>query len=256
MKSGYGFINRNDTKEDVFVHQTAIAKNNPTKAVRSVGDGEIVEFDVVQGEKGNEAANVTGPDGEPVQGSQYAADKRKGSRFRTKRRSARSEGETGDDDGNETADGERKQRSQRRPFQQRQFRGRPRFSGRPRRGPPRRSENGDLNGDGEGGNTAGESANEGEGNQNGGHPRRNFRNRNFRGRRPQQPRQSEGEGDGPRGDGGENGESRGPPRRNNKRFNTNRPRRTSQKTEGGSKQVSTTKLMKIKIIFKFVVFLD
>ena len=47
VKSGYGFINRSDTKEDVFVHQTAIVKNNPKKAVRSVGDGEVNTFPTI-----------------------------------------------------------------------------------------------------------------------------------------------------------------------------------------------------------------
>merc|ERR1712064_176670 len=100
VKSGYGFINRNDTKEDVFVHQTAIIKNNPKKAVRSVGDGEVVEFDVVIGEKGNEASNVSGPEGAPVKGSPYAADRRRGRYRKFRPRYVRRGGKkSGDEDG-------------------------------------------------------------------------------------------------------------------------------------------------------------
>ncbi|XP_038009981.1 Y-box-binding protein 3 isoform X5 [Motacilla alba alba] len=128
VRNGYGFINRNDTKEDVFVHQTAIKKNNPRKYLRSVGDGETVEFDVVEGEKGAEAANVTGPDGVPVEGSRYAADRRRYRRgyFGRRRGPPRSQGGEGEiKDG--VTEGGQLQQVHRNPTY------RPRY----RRGPPR-----------------------------------------------------------------------------------------------------------------------
>jgi cold shock protein len=50
---GFGFITR-ESGPDVFVHHTAIV----SEGFRSLAEGESVEFDVVQGPKGLQAANV------------------------------------------------------------------------------------------------------------------------------------------------------------------------------------------------------
>ncbi|KAK3546412.1 hypothetical protein QTP70_026301 [Hemibagrus guttatus] len=133
VRNGYGFINRNDTKEDVFVHQTAIKKNNPRKFLRSVGDGEIVEFDVVEAVKGSEAANVTGPGGVPVKGSRYAPNKRRFRRrfFPRPALPEQDDGKTGDSSAGPTSEGEgqngalqqRRRRQRRRPDTQSQTEG-------------------------------------------------------------------------------------------------------------------------------------
>jgi CspA family cold shock protein len=53
-KKGYGFITRDDGG-DVFVHYSAIKG----QGYRALEEGQKVEFDVVQGEKGPQAANVS-----------------------------------------------------------------------------------------------------------------------------------------------------------------------------------------------------
>ena len=51
---GYGFIEREEG-EDVFVHFSAITGDG----FRTLAEGQEVEFDVVQGQKGPQAENVT-----------------------------------------------------------------------------------------------------------------------------------------------------------------------------------------------------
>ncbi|HKY61210.1 MAG TPA: cold-shock protein [Gemmatimonadota bacterium] len=50
---GYGFIQREDG-EDVFVHFTAIQSDG----FKTLAEGQVVEFEVLNGQKGPQASNV------------------------------------------------------------------------------------------------------------------------------------------------------------------------------------------------------
>lgn len=51
---GFGFIAPDGGGEDLFAHYSAIA----TSGFRSLDEGQKVEFDVEQGQKGLQAANI------------------------------------------------------------------------------------------------------------------------------------------------------------------------------------------------------
>jgi len=52
---GFGFITPDNGSKDCFVHHTAIK----AEGFRSLAEGDKVEFDVVEGQKGPAAENVT-----------------------------------------------------------------------------------------------------------------------------------------------------------------------------------------------------
>lgn len=54
-QKGYGFIAPDNGGKDVFVHFSAVQGDG----YKSLKEGDSVEFDVVSGPKGDQAANVT-----------------------------------------------------------------------------------------------------------------------------------------------------------------------------------------------------
>jgi CspA family cold shock protein len=52
---GYGFIEQPDGGEDVFVHFSVI----DMEGFKTLSEGQEVEFEIKQGDKGLQAANVT-----------------------------------------------------------------------------------------------------------------------------------------------------------------------------------------------------
>ena len=52
---GFGFITVEGTEKDVFVHFTAINSDD----YKTLNDGDHVQFEIVAGERGDQAANVT-----------------------------------------------------------------------------------------------------------------------------------------------------------------------------------------------------
>ncbi|WP_122644795.1 cold-shock protein [Luxibacter massiliensis] len=54
-QKGFGFITNSDNGEDVFVHFSGIASDG----YKSLDEGQEVVFDIIEGNRGPQATNVT-----------------------------------------------------------------------------------------------------------------------------------------------------------------------------------------------------
>ena len=74
---GFGFIMGDEAGKDYFVHQSSVKM----EGFRFLEEGERVQFDVMNGEKGVQAVNVSGLNGAPLSGEiANRANQRRGPR--------------------------------------------------------------------------------------------------------------------------------------------------------------------------------
>lgn len=61
-RKGYGFITPEDGGKDIFVHHTGIKG----EGYKTLEEGQQVDFEVIQGPKGEQATNVLKKEGSPA----------------------------------------------------------------------------------------------------------------------------------------------------------------------------------------------